>query len=66
MKFSVAAIVVFAGTLAQAVNHRVTVGTGGLVFNPSSVTADVGDTIEFVVQGVYPHSHPSSILECEC
>lgn len=53
MKSFVAAIVVFASCLqAQAANHQVTVGTGGLIYNPDTVTADVGDTIEFIVNGV--------------
>jgi len=39
-------------TSAFAANHVVTVGQGGIVFNPNSITAPVGDTIEWVFTGV--------------
>jgi plastocyanin len=53
MKFIVAAILVFAGVLSvEATNFQVTVGTGGLKYNPSTVNAAVGDTVEFIVDGV--------------
>jgi hypothetical protein len=58
MKSVLVAIIVFAGSLAQAVNHQVSVGSGGLVFNPNTVTAAVGDTIEFVVDGVCFRNSP--------
>jgi plastocyanin len=29
------------------VNHKVTVGLGGLVFNPSNISAAIGDTVTF-------------------
>ena len=32
---------------ASAVVHTVTVGSGGLVYSPASITAAVGDTVEF-------------------
>jgi hypothetical protein len=35
------------GTSAQALNHVVAVGNGGVTFTPNSVTAAVGDSIEF-------------------
>jgi len=35
-------------SLASAETHNVTVGSGGLVFNPSSINATVGDTVSFV------------------
>ena len=31
----------------------VTVGAGGFVFNPSTIMAAVGDTVEFVFTGVW-------------
>ncbi len=34
--------------------HSVTVGNGGLVFNPSTITAKVGETVEF---HFYPAKH---------
>lgn len=39
-------------TLVAAENFMVTVGSGGLVYNPDTVTANAGDTVEFVVTGV--------------
>jgi plastocyanin len=54
MKSIVAAIVVLGATLACAENHMVTLGVGGFVYNPNTITAVAGDTVEFVVTGV-PH-----------
>ena len=48
----VATLLVFGVTLVQAINHRVTVGTGGFVYNPNTVQAAAGDTVEFIVNGV--------------
>jgi plastocyanin len=47
-------ISVFLASVAmiKADNYMVTVGQGGFVFNPTTVMADAGDTIEFVVSGV--------------
>lgn len=58
MKSVIVAIIVFAGSLAQAANHRVTVGSGGFVFSPNTVSAGAGDTIEFVVTGVCSRNSP--------
>ena len=52
MKSAIGAIVVLGAILARADNYRVTVGSGGFVYNPSSVMVDPGDTVEFVVTGV--------------
>ena len=52
MKSLVAAIIVLGATLARADNYMVTVGSGGFVYNPSSLMVDPGDTVEFVVTGV--------------
>jgi len=41
----------------------VTVGAGGFVFNPNTVTAAVGDTIEFIFTGVVPNT--PLILRCK-
>jgi len=38
--------------LANAANFQVNVGQGGLVYNPNTVTANVGDTVTFVFDGV--------------
>jgi plastocyanin len=40
--------------LASAASHTVTVGNGALEFNPSSLTAAMGDTVSFVF---YPKNH---------
>ena len=52
MRFILATILAFGAVLANADNYRVMVGAGGFVFNPTTVMADAGDTIEFVVTGV--------------
>lgn len=52
MKSIFAGIVVLGSTLAAAENFMVTVGSGGFVYNPNTVTANAGDTVEFVVTGV--------------
>ena len=46
MKFSIVAIAAFALS-ANAANHKVKVGSGGLTFKPSTIKAAVGDTVEF-------------------
>jgi hypothetical protein len=58
MKSVLVAIVVFAGSLAQAANHIVNVGSGGFVYSPNTVMAAVGDTVEFVVDGVCSRNSP--------
>jgi plastocyanin len=52
MKPIIAAIVVLGAILARAENHMVTLGVGGFVYNPNTITAVAGDTVEFVVTGV--------------
>jgi len=56
MKSAVTSLILFAASLAHATNFMVAVGVGGLTFNPTSVTANAGDTIEFVVTGVPVHT----------
>ena len=52
MKAVLASIVVLGASLAQAANIVVTVAPSAkLVFDPSSVVAAVGDTVEFVFKG---------------
>lgn len=41
-------------TASGATVHKVDVGNGGLIFNPNSVTAAVGDMVEFTF---YPMNH---------
>ena len=48
------ALPVIALPLALAKNIPISVGKGGLVFNPESVTADVGDLLQF---SFYPLNH---------
>jgi len=67
MKTLFAALLVFGITLAQAINHQVTVGTGGFVYNPNTIQAAAGDTIEFIVNGMHsiteaPFSSPCTYL----
>jgi hypothetical protein len=52
MKFIAATILLSLASFAYADNYVVMVGATGLTFSPNSVTADAGDTIEFVVVGV--------------
>lgn len=47
MRFSTAAFLVSAAAVASAANVTVLVGDGGLVFNPTSVNVNAGDTINF-------------------
>ena len=52
MKAVLASIAVLGASLAQAANIVVTVAPSAkLVFDPSSVVAAVGDTVEFVFKG---------------
>jgi plastocyanin len=44
---SILSLVFLGASVAQAANHVVTVGVGGVVYTPDSVTAAVGDTVEF-------------------
>lgn len=55
MKFNLlsASLAVIASmATVHAENYQVHVGLTGLTYSPDSVTADVGDTIEFIVSGV--------------
>ena len=48
MKSTLLHILIFGASMAQAVQHVVTLGLGGnLTFNPDEITANIGDTIEF-------------------
>ncbi|KAM0756347.1 Cupredoxin [Meredithblackwellia eburnea MCA 4105] len=41
----------FAGAVTAATNHQIVVGgAAGLVFTPSNITAEVGDTVTFIYQ----------------
>ncbi|KAF3905317.1 hypothetical protein ABW20_dc0108763 [Dactylellina cionopaga] len=44
---SVLVVIALASTAAAATTHKVAVGGSGLVFTPASLTAEVGDTIEW-------------------
>jgi plastocyanin len=50
MHFTLAStlVAIAAATSASAANFQVTVGAGALAFNPNTVTAQPGDTVEFV------------------
>jgi plastocyanin len=61
MKSVIASAVLFAACLVRAENFMVTVGVGGLIYNPNTVTANPGDTVEFVVTGVSPLIPPISV-----
>jgi len=40
--------ILIGASMAQAVQHVVTLGLGGnLTFNPDGITANIGDTIQF-------------------
>jgi len=60
---SVAAILLLYPSAAWAANHMVTVGAGGFVFNPNTITAAVGDTVEFMFTGVLRNT--PLILRCK-
>jgi plastocyanin len=53
------------GSLASAATQKVAVGSGGLKYAPSSLTAAVGDTIEFDFSGVM-HDVVQSTFESPC
>jgi len=52
MKITIATILLLGAGLAWAENHQVMVGAGGFVFTPNTLTANPGDTVEFIVTGV--------------
>jgi plastocyanin len=55
MRFALAsAVLATLVSIASAEDHNVTVGNGGLAFNPTSITAAIGDTVSFVF---YPKNH---------
>jgi hypothetical protein len=59
-------VAALAVTMAQAANHLVQVGAGGmLVFNPTSVIAANGDTVSFQFQGKN-HSVTQSTFPAPC
>jgi len=56
MKFSATTTVAAFAAAAQATNHVVTVAPGGSInYSPSSITAAVGDTIEFLFASNVTH-----------
>ena len=59
------AIALFALPLAYAATIEVSVGDGGLVFKPDTVTASVGDVVKF---NFYPqkHSVAQSTFDAPC
>jgi len=59
MVLSLLTALVLSLAAVKAENHQVTVGQGGFVFTPNTVTAQTGDTIEFVFSGV-PSLHRSN------
>ena len=60
------ATIAMAAAVVEAANHQVMVGLTGFTYSPNSVTAAVGDTIEFIVTGVgslsFPFPHFFSLL----
>jgi plastocyanin len=62
MKSLLAIVLTFAASV-HADNYQVNVGQGGLTYNPNTVSADMGDTIEFIFDGVSRHLHFNSFLD---
>jgi plastocyanin len=54
MKSLIGSILVLA-SIANAANFQVNVGASGLTYQPNTVMANVGDTVEFIVSGVPLH-----------
>ena len=50
--FHLAALVTLFVSATYADNYQVNVGSTGLAFNPTTVQADAGDTVEFIFHGV--------------
>jgi len=66
MRFSVVATALLSAGLANAADHLVKVGAnGGLVFDPTDITAAQGDTISFQFQGKN-HSVTQSTFAAPC
>ena len=65
---SLAAIAALAAAPAWAADHVVHVGGAGLTFNPSSVSALVGDTVTFVNDGGFHNaaSLPGQSISFRC
>ena len=53
MKSLVGSVLLLA-SIANAANFQVKVGASGLTYQPDTITANAGDTIEFIVSGVLP------------
>lgn len=51
-------VLLFSISFVHATNFQVRLGVGGLIYNPNTVTAVAGDTIEFLVTGVPFHLIP--------
>jgi plastocyanin len=51
MKIPTALLLALAATGVHAASHRIDVGRGGLTFTPDTVTAAVGDTVDFYFVG---------------
>ena len=64
MKFGFATLAIIAAATVEAANHQVMVGLTGLTFSPNSVTAAMGDTIEFIVSGVSPSVIFYTVISC--
>jgi len=66
MRFSVVATALLSAAVANAADHLVKVGAnGGLVFDPTDITAAQGDTISFQFQGKN-HSVTQSTFAAPC
>jgi plastocyanin len=52
MKSLIASSLVLA-SIANAANFQVQVGQSGLSYTPNTVMANAGDTVEFIVDGVF-------------
>jgi len=66
MRYSLISVLALAATSSAAVVD-IDVGESGLVFNPSSTTANVGDTLVFhFYDGSGPHSVVSSTFDSPC
>ena len=65
MRFSLAAVAAFVPALVSAADITVTVGSGGLAYNPTSVTAAAGDNIIFQF-GSGTHTVTQSTFENPC
>ena len=53
-------------TLAHANNFQVNVGQGALVYSPNTVSANIGDTVEFIFDGVRAVFIKLTFLDAQC